>query len=115
MVIDYKARRLSLKDEILKRRLDSLLVTTEANVSYLSGFGESDSLLLITKNKNFFLTDSRYIEEAQGSLKDFEVILIKSFTYKTLSELIIKNRIKTIFRMLHLAWNFFFETRDRFF
>jgi Xaa-Pro aminopeptidase len=70
-----------------KDSLDGFLVTNETNASYLSGFEGHDSLLLLAGKKRFFITDSRYIEEAKSSLKYFECVLVRSTTYETLLEL----------------------------
>ena len=67
--MNYHNRISLLKGEIKKRRLDAFLVTDETNVYYLSGFSGHDSLLLVTQGESFFITDSRYIEEAKGSGK----------------------------------------------
>ncbi len=82
-------RRIALLSiEIEKRRLDALLVTSRANVTYLSGFLGDDACILATKKKKYFLTDSRYIEDARQSIKGFEIILVKKSTYEALTEVI---------------------------
>ena len=49
-----------LRDEVDARGLDALLVTSEANVHYLSGFTGSESALLVGKRSVLLVTDSRY-------------------------------------------------------
>lgn len=102
---DY-TERLSLLDGALEsRRLDSLLVTNTTNVSYLSGFRGHDSLILATKKRKFFITDSRYIEEAKGTLKGLDIIPVKGSTYETLKNLISKARLKrTGFESMNLPY-----------
>ncbi len=54
-----------------------LLVTNKHNLRYLIGFTGSNGFLVITKTKNYFVTDGRYAEEAKklkGKLK-FELII----------------------------------------
>ena len=99
-------KRLSLvKDEFEKRRLDSFLVTNETNVSYLSGFTGHDSLLLITPKKKFFITDSRYIEDAKSCIKGFNVRLVVRSTYETISEIAEEERLKKIgFESMNLPY-----------
>lgn len=87
-VIDYSRRRAALAKVLDDSGLDSFLVTSETNVSYLSGFIGHDSLLLITKKKNFFITDSRYIEDAASTVKGFEIELVSSSTYDTIESLV---------------------------
>jgi len=68
MIFDHKLRLKKLRSELRKRSLGSLLVTNETNVKYLSGFRSGDSLIIITPDSQFFLTESRYIEEAGDSV-----------------------------------------------
>ncbi|MDD5422219.1 MAG: Xaa-Pro peptidase family protein [Candidatus Omnitrophota bacterium] len=89
-------RLASLEAEMKARKLDSFLVTNETNVSYLSGFLGGDSIILATREKDFFLTDSRYIEEARSGVRGFDIELVKLSTYKTLQSIISKNRLKKI-------------------
>ncbi|MDF2571495.1 MAG: aminopeptidase family protein [Sporomusa sp.] len=44
--------------------LDGFFVSAKENVRYISGFTGSDSYLLITKEKYYFITDPRYTEQA---------------------------------------------------
>jgi len=50
-------------------RLDGLLISCAANVSYLTESISRDSYLLISKPGNIYFTDSRYVEEAGNFLK----------------------------------------------
>lgn len=83
-----------LKRELQARRLDSFLVTNETNISYLSGFPGHDAVILATRGKQFFITDSRYIEDARDKIKGFEIELVKGSTYKTIESLTKKCRLK---------------------
>jgi Xaa-Pro aminopeptidase len=56
---------------VLKQRgLDGLLVSLPANVSYLTESLSRDAYLLVSLRGNIYFTDSRYIEEARGFLKE---------------------------------------------
>ncbi|MFH1190477.1 MAG: Xaa-Pro peptidase family protein [Candidatus Omnitrophota bacterium] len=90
-------RRLALLKKSLKKiTLDSILVTNRTNVSYLSGFPGHDSMLLITPDRDFFITDSRYIEEAEDTLGGFSVKLVERSTYDTISGIVKGLRLKKI-------------------
>lgn len=54
--------------------LDALLVTSEANRQYVTGFPSSAGMAIITKNDAFFLTDSRYIEAASNAITEGQVM-----------------------------------------
>ncbi|MFH1578083.1 MAG: Xaa-Pro peptidase family protein [Candidatus Omnitrophota bacterium] len=95
-------------------RLDALLVSHQPNIAYLCGFPSSDSYLLITRNKNFFITDSRYYRQAcaffepaasphKRSLlsgnkgnKRFYVRLSDKATSQTIAQLTIEEKIKNL-------------------
>ena len=53
----------------------AVLVHSEANQTWLSGFEFQDGYVLITKEKAYLLTDFRYIEAAKEETdKDFEIV-----------------------------------------
>ncbi|MDI6759029.1 MAG: Xaa-Pro peptidase family protein [Candidatus Omnitrophota bacterium] len=56
-----------------QENLDGLIVSSPANISYLVEFKSRDSYLLVSRKKNVYFTDSRYIEEAKENfnLKTF--------------------------------------------
>ena len=51
----------------------ALLITSYANIFYLSGFTSCDATLLITKDEQYLLTDSRYTIAAKAEAPDFIV------------------------------------------
>ncbi|MCX5668448.1 MAG: Xaa-Pro peptidase family protein [Candidatus Omnitrophica bacterium] len=105
MIFDHKLRLKKLRIELKKLGLSSLLITNETNVRYLSGFRGGDSLVIITPDSQFFLTDSRYTEEAGDSVSGFTVVEVTTSTYDCLGEIVKKNRIKKIgFDSLNLPY-----------
>jgi len=110
---DYNNRARLLEGEIKRLKLDSFLVTNETNVSYLSGFRGHDSILLIAPGEKFFITDSRYVEQAKEELEGFEVKLVASSTYKTIEELVGKRRLKRIgFESMNLPYEVATKLKD---
>jgi len=94
-----------LRGEIRNRGLDSFLITSDTNVSYLSGFKGHDSVLLVTAGEPVFITDSRYIEEAKQSLKGLEVRLARLSTYSALQSIVKKKRLRKIgFESMNLPY-----------
>ena len=93
-MFDYRKRLKNLRLELGKSKLDSFLVTNETNVSYLSGFTGDDSVLLITPDSQFFLTDSRYTEEAKDSVKGFVILEVTSSIYDAINTILRRNRIR---------------------
>lgn len=103
--MDYLRRVGMLREEMLRRRIDAFLVTNAANVSYLSGFRGHDSAILVTRRKKFFLTDSRYVEEAAKDVKGYDIELVGQSTYATLQELVSRNHLRRIgFESMNLPY-----------
>lgn len=50
---------------VLPKKLDGVLILSEVNRRYFTGFPSSDGILLATRKGSVFLTDSRYIEAAR--------------------------------------------------
>ena len=61
--------------ENLPKELDAVVIGSDVGRFYFLGFPSSAGTLVITKEKNYFIIDSRYIEIAKRSVKDCEVIL----------------------------------------
>lgn len=95
-MFDHGKRLKSLKGLLKKSPAESLLVTNESNVTYLSGFTGNDSLLFITSDSQFFLTDSRYTQEAKETVKGFTIIEVTSSVYESIGTITRGNRIKKI-------------------
>ncbi len=65
----------SLRDLVAQKGLDALIVHSELNQRYLTGFEYSDGLLLITQNKAYIITDFRYYEMAvRAELDGFDIV-----------------------------------------
>ncbi len=58
-----------------KNRIDCLLVTEITHVHYLSGFSGSNGMVLLVPPKAYFLTDFRYMVQAQKEVKSCNVII----------------------------------------
>jgi Xaa-Pro aminopeptidase len=102
---DFAKRLKNLRVELKKKAIESLLVSNESNVTYLSGFTGNDSVLLITGDSQFFLTDSRYTQEAKDSVRGFAVMEVTSSTYETIGDIARSNRIKKIgFESMNLPY-----------
>ena len=76
--------------------LDGALISSEINQRYLCDFPFSDGYLLITPERAYLLTDSRYIEAAKESVRGFEILLQKNTMTDTLAELISEEKISRL-------------------
>ncbi|WP_432403799.1 M24 family metallopeptidase [Wukongibacter sp. M2B1] len=59
-----------LKDD----KLDGLLLITDQNIRYVTGFTGSDSFIIITPRDNYFITDGRYVEQVEQECPEFKII-----------------------------------------
>ena len=82
--MDTRLKRIHAKLE--KDSLDALIVLSPYNISYLTRYRSRDSYLIITKDKNIYFTDLRYIEEAKKCLKGFVIEKISDTFPKTAGE-----------------------------
>src|SRR3989338_1313436 len=55
--------------------IDALFVSSWPNVTYLSGFKGTESWALVSPKGLYFITDSRYSEQAEKEARGFKVIL----------------------------------------
>ncbi|HHT9139606.1 MAG TPA: M24 family metallopeptidase [Candidatus Tripitaka californicus] len=94
MNISNRLRR--LRQKVIKKGLDGLVITKLPNVRYMSGFTGSEALILLTRDRFIFLTDFRYIEQAQGECKDLEIVERKRSPMKALGNLVKKQGLKVL-------------------
>ncbi len=78
------------------KNIDALLIVNDSNIRYLTQFPASESWLLVTKTKAFYITDSRYILEARQGLKGITVKQYTQMPCATLCELCKLYRIKRL-------------------
>src|SRR3954467_12447906 len=63
-----------LVDVVSERELDSLLVTNLVNVRYLTGFTGTNGACIVTRDERLFLTDFRYVEQAEEQVRGFDPV-----------------------------------------
>ncbi len=83
-----------LKNALKRNRLDAIIITKDVNVAYLSDFKGHDAALFITRDRSTLITDSRYIEEAEDTVKGFDVCLSKGSLYESIREISSRTKLK---------------------
>ena len=83
-----RARAVSSRLGVLRQAMrgkgfDWLILTSPANVTYLTGFMGEDSWVVVGRRKSYLLTDSRYTEEAHRDCAGCEIIERKDSMAKT--------------------------------
>ena len=76
--MNYLQRQRKLKKILDSNHLDALLVRKRQNIAYLTGIRGDDSIFLISKKKNYLITDSRYKEEYKKGLKNCSLEIVGS-------------------------------------
>jgi Xaa-Pro aminopeptidase len=66
-----------LRERMEKESVSALLVTTIQNIRWLSGFTGSTAVALVTADKAYLITDSRYTLQAKSEVNDLEVIIFE--------------------------------------
>jgi Xaa-Pro aminopeptidase len=61
-------RRQATADRLPEKKIDALLVSSPANVRYLTGYAGSNGLVLLTAHEAHFFTDPRYALEASREI-----------------------------------------------
>lgn len=71
----YFKRRARLRRALKQYTIEAFLVTDPLNVRYLTGFTGEDSYLLIGKERELLLTDSRFETALAGEMPDFPALI----------------------------------------
>ena len=71
-----KDRLAKLRPELVKNKVDAILVSEPKNRFYLSGFNGSDGYLLIAAKEIIIATDFRYIEQVKRQSPDYTLFQI---------------------------------------
>lgn len=63
-----------IRHYLKEENLDGLLITSPFNRRYITGFTGSAGIVLVTETDALFVTDFRYIEQAEREAANFEII-----------------------------------------
>jgi Xaa-Pro aminopeptidase len=98
-------RRAALRRVLDERSLDAVLVSRNANKRYYSGFRLSDAdgptsgwsgTLLVTRDANLILADSRYTEQAGHEAGDWHLVATTGPMHEELPPLLLERGIATL-------------------
>lgn len=86
-----------IKSNFSELSIDSFLVKNLPNIRYVSGFSGSAASLLITKEKDHFITDFRYkSQSAKEVYHNFEILIYVQNSMKFLKDMIQMHNLKRI-------------------
>jgi len=95
-----------IRKSLLKTKCSGLLISSSANVRYLSGFTGGECWLLIKKSANFFIGDFRYKIQAEKELfPGFNIIICNDSKFTSIGELAAKTALKKLyFEAKHISF-----------
>ncbi len=97
-----------------KEGLDGLLLSSAVNISYLTNYRSRDSYLIVSARECFYLTDSRYTEEARSSLKGITVEEYDQGLFNKISQVASKVQLKCLgFEERHLNFAEYKQLRKK--
>ena len=73
--VPYAQRREKLLRSIKKEKVDAMLITSETNVSWLTGFRGDSSWLLLSPNLTMLISDTRYTIQIQEECPGLEMFI----------------------------------------
>ncbi|MGM0437114.1 MAG: M24 family metallopeptidase [Bacillota bacterium] len=110
-----KKRIEKIRSLMEKEGIDSLLITTDVNRFYLSGFTGSSGYILFTPEKNYFITDFRYTEQAKNQTNGFEILEFNKNIPERIAEILNKNNSKKLgFESKNVTYNKYKEYKSKF-
>ena len=77
-----------IQEKLREKELDAILITDEKNQRYAAGFPFTDGYVLVSREKAWLLTDSRYIEAAENSVDSCVTVQMFDRQHSRLSLLI---------------------------
>jgi Xaa-Pro aminopeptidase len=65
---EFEQRRRAAAQQVPSQKVEALVVSSPANIQYLSGFNGSNGLMLLAPGETHFITDPRYAQEASSTI-----------------------------------------------
>lgn len=101
-----------LKKKLKEEEVGGLLITNETNVHYITNFTGSESVLLITPERDYLFTDFRYVEQAQQDIPWIMIVEKKVSLIKTICGKLKRLKIKKLYiESLYLTFDQYDEIR----
>lgn len=86
-----------IKSNFERLGIDSFLIKNLPNIRYISGFSGSAANVLITKDKNYFITDFRYKAQSKDEVYDkFEIMVCTQNSMDFLTDLVSENKLNSV-------------------
>lgn len=85
----------TLPTEVGGIQIDAALVSSSKNRRYLTGFDATSSVVIVTREESYFLTDFRYFEAAQKKIKGCKTVMYTKLS-ESIREILKRHHLKNI-------------------
>ncbi|SFE30834.1 M24 family metallopeptidase [Alteribacillus iranensis] len=94
-----------LRETLHTKRADGIFIESPTNRRYVSGFTGTSGAMLITEEEAYFITDFRYVEQAQDQCDGFHIIEQTSSIYNEVGILVKKSGVsRLLFEKEHTTY-----------
>ncbi|TWI55964.1 M24 family metallopeptidase [Halalkalibacter nanhaiisediminis] len=94
-----------LRAQFRERDIDALLITSQYNRQYMTGFFGTAGVALISEKAAIFITDFRYVEQAKEQAKGYEIIQHTGPIFEEVAKQVEKLGMKKLgFEQSHLTY-----------
>ncbi|SDQ51131.1 M24 family metallopeptidase [Virgibacillus salinus] len=95
-----------LRKALQENNLDAILITSPINRRYMTGFTGTAGAVIVSKDETRFITDFRYIEQANEEAAGYTVIEHKKLIHQEISNQLNQLNVKRIgFEKDHVTYN----------
>ena len=91
-----KHRIVKIRGYLEEKDIDAFLIIKPQNIRYLSGFTGSSGQLIITRSKNYLITDFRYVDQAKQQSPNYQIIKQEKKIIDTVKDICLQEKIKEI-------------------
>lgn len=97
----------ALRTQFADHGIDALLITSSYNRRYISQFSGTAGVVLISEKQAVFITDFRYVEQAQEQAKGFEIVQHQGPIFEEVAKQVERLGITKLgFEQSHLTYEF---------
>lgn len=107
-------RILKVRNLMEEEGIDGLLVDSDVNRFYLTGFTGTAGKVLFTGSNNYFITDFRYTEQASDQTEGYEVLEVNQKSEEKIAKILKRDKVKKFgFEAKVVNYNQYIKYRDK--
>ncbi|WP_025729568.1 M24 family metallopeptidase [Atopobacter phocae] len=108
------SKRISaVRERLIQEDIDAILITNPYNLRYVAHFTGTAGVAVITHDEAWFITDSRYTEQATHQAKEFEVITHQAGWIHELAPRLLKAGVRDLaFESEHVTYGMFDQLNE---